>query len=78
MALSPGQKRLYLGDYNDMGQEWQDDGSVIVTLNGGGSPGEHRLHVYDLWGPDEEVLVELEEPDSPPAYLVQRMKEAEE
>lgn len=53
-----GIEKLKAGDFNIMGQTSLDDGSVIVTLT---KRGERRVYVFqvdDLYGPDEEVLVE--------------------
>lgn len=73
--LTPGQKRLYSGDYNYMNQEWQPDGSVVVTISGGKSGQVHRMHVRDLWGEHEEVLTEERLPEGPPAHIVARLAE---
>ena len=72
MPLTPGQRRLYSGEYNYMSQEWQPDGSVIVTVTGGKLPIGHRLHVRDLWGPDEDVLSEEVVPPGPPPWIQDR------
>jgi len=76
MPLTPGQRRLYTGDYNYMHQESQPDGSVIVTISGGKSGQVHRLHVRDLWGKDEEVLTEETLPSGPPPHIQARFDEA--
>jgi hypothetical protein len=78
MPLTPGQRRLYSGDYNYMSQEWQADGSVIVTISGGRSGQVHRMHVRDLWGEREEVLYEERGFESPPAHIAARLAEAKE
>ena len=76
MPLSPGLRRLYSGDHNLVHQDWQDDGSVIVTIAGGRLPFAHRLHVRDLYGPDEEVLSEEVIPPGPPAHIQARLDQA--
>lgn len=76
MPLTNGQRRLYSGDYNYMNQEWQDDGSAIVTLTGGKSGRKHRLHVVDLNKETEEVLIEIEDEKGPPEWMKKRLKEA--
>jgi hypothetical protein len=76
MALTPAQRRLYSGDYNYLNQECQPDGSVIVTISGGPSGQVHRLHVRDLYGPDEEVLSEEVIPPGPPAHIQARLDQA--
>lgn len=53
-----GITKLKTGDFNNMGQEDLEDGSKVVTLS---KRGEHKVYVfqvYDLYGPEEEVLVE--------------------
>jgi len=78
MSLTEGQRRLYSGDYNYMNQEWQDDGSVIVSIFGGKSGRIHRMHVVDLHKEAEEVLIEIEDKVGPPTWLKKRLKEAKE
>jgi len=53
-----GREKLRTGDFNNMGQEWQDDGSVIVTLSKRGEGNVYVFQVWDLYGPEEEVLGE--------------------
>ena len=77
MPLTPGQRRLYRGEYNYMSQEWQPDGSCILTISGGKGDRTHRMHVQDLWGPNETVLSEEVIPPGPPAHIAARLKEAE-
>lgn len=76
MPLSPGQRRLYSGDFSSMSKKWQADGSVILTLHGGTLPIGHRLHVRDLWGENEEVLSEEVLPPGPPPWIQNRLDEA--
>lgn len=76
MTLSLGQRRLYSGDYNYMSQEWQPDGTVIVTISGGKSGQVHRLHVRDLWGQKEEVLSEELLTSHVPPHIQARLAEA--
>ena len=76
MTLSPAQKRLYSGDYNYLSEDWQPDGSVIVTISGGASGQVHRLHIRDLWGKDETVLTEETIPTGPPPHIAARLAEA--
>lgn len=78
MTLTEGQRRLYSGDHNYVSQEWQADGSVIVTVSGGKSGRIHRLHVVDLNKEAEEVLIEIEDSTEPPKWLKKRLKEAKE
>ena len=47
---------LRSGKFNDMSQEWQDNGTVIITLVKRGEGKVHRLHVRDLYGDKEKVL----------------------
>lgn len=76
MALTPGQMRLYSGDYNYMNQEWQPDGTVIITLSGGRLNRSHRLHIRNLWKDNEEVINEEEVNSDTPEHIQQRFKEA--
>lgn len=74
--LTEGQRRLYSGDYNYINQEWQGDGSVIVTVQGGKSGRTHQLHVVDLNKEAEEVLIEIEEEAGVPEWMKKRLKAA--
>lgn len=76
MPLSPALQRLYRGDFNYMSQEHQPDGTVIITLVGGSQAVGHRVHVRDLYGPNETVLSEEEISPTPPPHLKQRLDEA--
>jgi hypothetical protein len=78
MALTPGQRRLYSGDYNEMHQDRQPDGTVIVTISGGRSGQHHRMHVRDLWGEQEEVLTEEAIHPGPPPHIQARFDELKE
>jgi hypothetical protein len=78
MPLTPGQRRLYSGDYNYMGQEWQPDGTCIVTISGGKSGQVHRMHILHLWGEDEQVLTEERVPEGPPPHIAKRFDELKE
>jgi len=53
-----GLEKLKSGDFNDMSQEEQLDGTVIVTLSKRGEGKVYKLHVKDLYGEHEEVLWE--------------------
>jgi len=53
-----GIEKLKSGDFNDMSQEPQDDGSVIITLSKRGEGKRYRFRVKDLYGENEEVLEE--------------------
>ena len=76
MTLSPAQWRLYSGDYNYLFEEWQPDGTVIVTVSGGRSGQVHRAHIKDLWGKDETVLTEETVDPRPPPHIAARLAEA--
>ncbi len=56
---SIGRDKLQQGDFNHMSQETKPDGSVIVTLTSRKYPEVYTLQVWDLYGPEEEVLVEV-------------------
>jgi hypothetical protein len=51
-------ERLARGDFNDMTQERQPDGSVLVTLTKRGDPAIYRMKVKNLYTKDEVVLEE--------------------
>lgn len=47
---------LHKGDFNDMNQEWQPDGSVIITLHKRGDENIYRFRVKDLYGENEQEV----------------------
>lgn len=47
---------LKKGDFNDMNQEWQPDGTVIITLFKRKGNKHYRFRVKDLYGPNEEEV----------------------
>lgn len=51
---------LYTSKANYIEMLGQDDGSWIVTLSRTDDSTEIRMHVFDLYGKDEEVLNEIE------------------
>ncbi|MCK4721774.1 MAG: hypothetical protein KAT75_00650 [Dehalococcoidia bacterium] len=53
-----GIEKLKSGDFNDMGQEKQPDGSIIITLVKRGEGKTYRFRVKDLYGEHEEVISE--------------------
>jgi len=53
-----GIEKLKTGDFNNMSQEAQPDGSVIITLVKRGEGKRYRFRVKDLYGEHEEVLEE--------------------
>lgn len=46
------------GDFNNMQQEWQTDGTVIITLVKHGDPHVYKVWVRDLYLPTEVVIKE--------------------
>jgi len=56
--MEKGLEKLKSGDFNNMNQEWQPDGSVIITLSSRKYPEVYRFQVRDLYGSNEEVLWE--------------------
>lgn len=71
-----GLDKLYLGDFNDMNQEPQDDGSVIITLSKRGERKTYRFRVKNLYKENEELLEhEVIETKAKP-WIEKRMKEA--
>lgn len=53
-----GIEKLKTGDFNNMSNEVQPDGSVIITLSSRKYPEIYRFRVRDLYGDNEEVLEE--------------------
>jgi len=53
-----GIDKLRTGDFNDMSQEEQLDGSVKITLSKRGEGKVYILVVKDLYGSDEVVVSE--------------------
>lgn len=53
-----GIEKLKAGDFNDMSQEGQPDGSAIITLSKRGEGKVYKFRVKDLYGKNEEVLSE--------------------
>jgi hypothetical protein len=51
-------ERLARGEFNNMSQARQPDGSLLVTLTRRGDPHTYRMWVRDLYGPKEVVLRE--------------------
>lgn len=59
-----GLEKLHKGAFNDMSQERQPDGSVIITLSKRGEDKVYRFRVKDLYGPNEqEVDIDTGEPE---------------
>ena len=50
--------KLAQGDFNDMEQSVQSDGSLLVTLTKRGDPHVYKLWVRDLYRPTEQVVKE--------------------
>ena len=71
-----GLDKLYLGDFNEMHQDWQPDGSVIITLTKRGEGKSYRFHVKDLYSENEEVLSHEVIPHQVPEWVTQRIEEA--
>lgn len=74
--LTRGQQRLYSGDYNTVWQEWQDDGSVIITMSRQGERTATSMHVDEPYSEREEVLTELEIEHGPSAGVRSRLEVA--
>lgn len=49
-------ERLHKGDFNDMEQGWQADGSVIIHLHRRKGKKHDKFRVRDLYGPNEEEV----------------------
>jgi len=61
--MSTGLEKLKAGECNSVVMENQPDGSLIVTVSRRGEGKRYRFQVKDLYGPDEEVLLEEVIPD---------------
>lgn len=70
--------RLYNGDFQSMEQNWQPDGSVIITLSKDNEDKIYRFRVKDLYGEHEQVIEHEVIPTGPPPWVIDRMKEAKE
>lgn len=51
-----GLEKLKTGNFNDMSQEQQPDGSVIVTLSKRGEDKVYKFRVRNLYKENEELL----------------------
>jgi hypothetical protein len=51
-------ERLAKGEFNDMSQEHQPDGSILVTLTKRSDSHVYQMLVKNLYQPDEQVLWE--------------------
>lgn len=51
-----GRDKLRTGDFNTMNQEWQPDGSVIITLTSRKWEGVERFRVKDLYKENEQEV----------------------
>jgi hypothetical protein len=51
-------ERLRRGEFNDMSQVKQPDGSVLVTLTSRGDPHVYKMWVKGLYTPAEKVIKE--------------------
>ena len=55
-----GIDKLKSGDFNSINQDWQSDGTVIITLRKRSESKRYKFRVKDLYGANEEVLEEEE------------------
>lgn len=69
-----GIDKLHDGEFNNMSQEWQPDGTVIITLSKRGEDKVYELQVKDLYGKDEKVLKERVIPVVIPDWIKNRVK----
>ena len=51
-----GLEKLRSGDFNYIAQEWQPDGSVIITLSKRGEDKVYKFRVKDLYGKNEQEV----------------------
>jgi len=47
---------LKTGNFNDMSQEWQPDGSVIITIHKREGKKYHKIRVKNLYEDNEEEV----------------------
>jgi len=71
-----GLKKLYRGDFNNMSQERQPDGSVIITLSKRGEGKIYKFRVKNLYKENEELLEEEVIETGPPQFIRDRIEEA--
>jgi len=57
-------ERLKTGNFNTMSQEWQPDGSVIITLTKRGEGKVYKMKVKNLYSKKEKVEWEKVESDT--------------
>ena len=74
--MNKGLRKLYAGDFNDMSQEWQPDGSIIITLSKRGENKTYRFRVKNLYKENEKVLEHEVIEAKIPKFLEDRMEEA--
>ena len=74
--MNKGLEKLKSGDFNDMCQEWQPDGSVIITLSRRGENKTYRFRVKNLYKENEKVLEHEVIEAKIPKFLEDRMEEA--
>jgi len=53
-----GRKKLELGDFNNMSQKTQPDGSTLITIYKRGENETHQITVKNLYKKNEELLSE--------------------
>jgi len=49
-------EKLHKGDFNDMNQEWQLDGSVIITIHKRKGNEHHKFRVKNLYKHNEKEV----------------------
>ena len=74
--MNEGLEKLKSGDFNDMSQEWQPDGSIIITLSKRGENKTYRFRVKNLYKENEKVLEHEVIEAKIPKFLEDRMEEA--
>ena len=74
--MKEGLSKLYTGNFNTMSQDWQPDGSVVITLSKDGEDKSYRFKVKDLYGEHEEVLEHEVIEHKVPKHIKDRMEEA--
>ena len=75
--MKDDQKLLYQPGWNNIRQEWQPDGSCVVTLSKQGDTIAHVLYVADLYGTNEKVLTYNTKTAEIPQHIADRIKEVQ-
>lgn len=76
--MEEGLIRLKTGNFNEMKQEPQPDGSVVITLHKRGEKRVFKFRVKNLYQENEEILEHEVVEVGPPQFIQGRMRAAKE